>query len=47
MSRLVYDVRVAKFNPKSGSQRTTKIENLVVFVIILVALILLAYLFIG
>ena len=31
---------VAKFDPKVGSQRTTKIENLVVLVIILVALIL-------
>ena len=36
--------RVAKFNLKVGSQRTTKIENLVV-IIILVALILLPYYF--
>ena len=33
--------RVAKFNPKVGSRRTTKIKNLVVRVIILVVLILL------
>ena len=35
--------RVAKFDPKVGSQRTTKIKNLVVLVIILVVLILLPY----
>ena len=34
---------VAKFDPKVGSQRTTKIKNLVVLVIILVVLILLLY----
>ena len=36
-----HEVRVAKFDPKFGSRRTTKIENMVVIVIILVALILL------
>ena len=36
-------IRVAKFYLKVGSRRTTKIENLVVLVIILVALILLTY----
>ena len=35
--------RVAKFDPKDGSRRTTKIKNLVVLVIILVVLILLPY----
>ena len=35
--------RVAKFNPKVGSRRTTKIKNLAVLVIILVVLILLPY----
>ena len=35
--------RVAKFDPKVGSRRTTKIKNLVVLVIILVVLILLPY----
>ena len=35
--------RVAKFDPKVGSRRTTKIENLVVLDIILVVLILLPY----
>ena len=29
-------IRVAKFDPKVGSRRTTKIKNLVVLVIILV-----------
>ena len=36
-------LRVAKFDPKVGSRRTTKIKNLVVLVIILVVLILLPY----
>ena len=36
-------VKVAKFNLKVGSRRTTKIENLVVLVIILGVLILLPY----
>ena len=36
-------IRVAKFDPKVGSRRTTKIKNLVVLVIILVVLILLPY----
>ena len=36
-------LRVAKFDRKVGSQRTTKIKNLVVLVIILVVLILLPY----
>ena len=36
-------VRVAKFDLKVGSRRTTKVKNLVVLVIILVALILLPY----
>ena len=36
-------VRVAKFDKKVGSWRTTKIKNLVVLVIILVVLILLPY----
>ena len=35
--------RVAKFDPKVGSLRTTKMKNLVVLVIILVVLILLPY----
>ena len=35
--------RVAKFDKKVGSRRTTKIKNLVVLVIILVVLILLPY----
>ena len=35
--------RIAKFDPKVGSLRTTKIKNLVVLVIILVVLILLPY----
>ena len=35
--------REAKFDPKVGSWRTTKIKNLVVLVIILVVLILLPY----
>ena len=34
---------VAKFDPKVGSRRTTKIKNLVVLVIILVGLILLPF----
>ena len=38
-----YIIRVAKFDPKVGSQRTTKIKNLVVLVIILVVLIMLPY----
>ena len=37
------DCRVAKFDPKVGSRRTTKIKNLVVLIIILVVLILLPY----
>ena len=37
------DGRVAKFYPKVGSRRTTKIKNLVVLVIILVVLILFSY----
>ena len=36
-------VRVAKFDPKVGSRRTTKIKNLVVLVFILTVLILLPY----
>ena len=39
--------RVAKFDPKVGSRRTTKIKNLVVLVIILVVLILLPYYICG
>ena len=35
--------RVAKFNPKVGNRRTTKIKNLVILVIILGVLILLPY----
>ena len=35
--------RVAKFDPKVGSRRTTKIKNRVVLIIILVVLILLPY----
>ena len=35
--------RVAKFDPKVGGRRTTKIKNLVVLVIILVVLVLLPY----
>ena len=35
--------RVAKFDPKVGSRRTTKNKNLVVLFIILVVLILLPY----
>ena len=38
--------RVAKFDPKVVSRRTTKIKNLVVLVIILVVLILLPYYYI-
>ena len=38
-----WDSRVAKFNPKVGSRRKTKIRNLVVLVIILVVPILLSY----
>ena len=40
---LINTARVAKFNPKIGSRRTTKIKNLDVLVIILVVLILLPY----
>ena len=36
-----YTTRVAKFDPKVGSRRTTKIKNLVALIIILVVLILL------
>ena len=36
-------IRVAKFNLKVGSRRTTNIQNLVVLIIILVVLILLPY----
>ena len=36
-------IRVAKFDQKVGSRRTTKIKNLVVLVIILVVLILLPF----
>ena len=35
--------RVAKFDPKVGSRRTTKIENLVILGSVLVVLILLPY----
>ena len=38
-----YQDRVAKFDPKVGSRRTTKIKNLVALIIILVVLILLPY----
>ena len=40
---IVISNRVAKFDLKVGSQRTTKIKNLVNLVIILVVLILLPY----
>ena len=41
MNKKIY--MVAKFDPKAGSRRTTKIKNLVALVIILVVLILLPY----
>ena len=41
--RLECKCRVAKFDPKVGSRRTTKIKSLVILAFILVTLVLLTY----
>ena len=47
MNNQIRTVSVAKFDPKVGSRRTTKIKNLAVLAIILVVLILLPYYICG